>query len=151
MASRSACSPGAGVFQLDLHQFSRDPAVVRAGLEDPLVYQGAAGARTARELLGAIAEIQDHMEDVTVPLLAMHGAADRVTPPEGSKALVSRARSTDKTLKIYPGLSHDLLHEPEKEQVMADLVKWLSDHAPPRAQAAEPPKASPTDTPPAKP
>jgi alpha-beta hydrolase superfamily lysophospholipase len=147
----AALSPGAGVFQLDLHQFSRDPAVVRAGLEDPLVYQGAAPARTARELLGAIGQIQGHMEDVTIPVLAMHGAADSVTPPDGSKALVARARSTDKTLKIYPGLYHDLLHEPEKEQVMADLVKWLSDHAPARTPAAEPPKAPPTDTPPAKP
>jgi alpha-beta hydrolase superfamily lysophospholipase len=126
----AALSPGAGVFDLDLHQFSRDPAVVQAGLADPLVYQGAASARTARELLSAIAQIQDHMEEVTVPLLVMHGAADTVTPPSGSKALVDRARSTDKTLKVYPGMYHDLLHEPEKEQVTADLVKWLVDHAP---------------------
>jgi alpha-beta hydrolase superfamily lysophospholipase len=143
----AALSPGAGVFQLDLHQFSRDPAVVSAGLADPLVYQGAAGARTAKELLGAIAEIQDHMEDVTVPLLVMHGGADTVTPPEGSKALVSRARSTDKTLKIYPALAHDLLHEPEKDQVMADLVKWLTDHAPPLAAPAAPAKAEPSKAP----
>src|SRR5580698_1494203 len=124
-----------------------------SGMAAWIVNQGVAGARTARELIGAIGEIQDHMEDVTVPLLAMHGGADSVTPPEGSKALVTRAHSTDKTLKIYPGLYHDLLHEPEKDQVMADLVKWLSDHAPPLAATpADPPKAPATgDAVPTKP
>jgi alpha-beta hydrolase superfamily lysophospholipase len=129
----AALSPNAGVFNLDLHDFSRDPAVVSAGLADPLVYQPGAPARTGQELLGAIGRIQEHLGEITVPLLAMHGAADKVTPPAGSKALVEQARSTDKTLKLYPGLYHDLLHEPEKEKVTADLVKWLSDHAPPAA------------------
>ena len=36
----------------------------------------------------------------------MHGTADLMTDPEGSKALVQRARSTDKTLKLYDGLYH---------------------------------------------
>jgi acylglycerol lipase len=123
-------APNAGVFQLDLRQFSRDPAVVAACSTDPLVYQPGAPARTARELLGALDRIQSGMEEITVPLLAMHGGEDKVTPPAGSRELVQRARATDKTLKIYPGLYHDLLHEPEKAQVTADLVKWLRDHAP---------------------
>ena len=139
----AALSPNAGVFNLDLHQFSRDPAVVSAGLADPLVYQPGAGARTGLELLRAIDRIQDHMAEITVPLLAMHGAADTITPPAGSKALIERAHSTDKTLKIYPGLYHDLLHEPEKEQVMADLTKWLSDHAPAVPAAAVPAPTAP--------
>jgi len=146
----AALSPNAQVFQLDLHLFSRDPAVVSAGLADPLVYQPAAPARTARELLRALDRIETHMEDLTVPLLAMHGEGDKVTPPDGSKELVRRARSTDKTLKIYPALYHDLLHEPEKDQVTADLVKWLSDHAPQSAPApAAPAPAAPAPAAPA--
>jgi alpha-beta hydrolase superfamily lysophospholipase len=129
----AALSPVAGVFNLDLHQFSRDPAVVAEGLADPLVYQGGAAARTAAELLGAIGQIQERMGEVDVPLLALHGEADTVTPPAGSRALVERAAARDKTLKLYPGLYHDLLHEPEKEQVMADVVKWMGEHAPPVA------------------
>jgi acylglycerol lipase len=140
----AALSPAAGVFNLDLKQFSRDPAVVSEGLADPLVYQGGAPARTAVGLLDAIGRIQAHMEDVTVPLLAMHGEADKITPPAGSKQLVDRAGSKDKALKIYPGLYHDLLHEPERQQVTNDLVKWLGDHAPavkPPAPEAPPPQA----------
>ena len=52
-----------------------------------------------------------------------------MTPPEGSRELHSRARVKDKTLHIYDGLAHDLLHEPEKEQVMTDIVEWLSARA----------------------
>ncbi|APR87897.1 Lysophospholipase [Minicystis rosea] len=125
----AALAPNAGVFNLDLHQFSRDPAVVAEGLADPLVYQGAAPAQMARELLGAFDRLKEHLGEVNVPVLAMHGELDKVTPPAGSRALVERAQSKDKTLKLYPGLVHDLLHEPEKEQVIGDLVKWMNDHA----------------------
>jgi acylglycerol lipase len=131
-------SPHAAVFQLDLNEFSRDPDVVRAGLSDPLIYQDAAPARTAKKLLGAIGTIDDHMEDVRVPLLILHGTLDRVTPPEGSKDLDRRASSEDKTLKLYDGLFHDLLHEPEKDRVIRDITTWISNHAP-----ATPPPAAP--------
>jgi acylglycerol lipase len=123
-------SPKAGVFQLDVHDFSRDPRVVEDGLSDPLVYQDGAPARTAKKLLGAIDDIDAHMEDVTVPLLILHGKADRVTPPSGSQELYERARSTDKKLTLYDGLFHDLLHEPERAKVTADIVAWVALHAP---------------------
>jgi alpha-beta hydrolase superfamily lysophospholipase len=142
----NALAPNAEVFQLDLKLFSRDAAVVAACAADPLVFQPPAPARTAAELLGAIHRIRERMAEMTAPLLVMHGEADKVTPPQGSKDLVDRAASKDKTLKIYPGAFHDLLHEPEKEQVMADLVKWMSDHAP---AAAPPAPAGPPVNPPA--
>jgi acylglycerol lipase len=56
----------------------------------------------------------------------MHGTADEVTEPEGSKRLHASALSTDKTLTLYPGYVHDLLHEPEHARVEADVVAWLS-------------------------
>jgi alpha-beta hydrolase superfamily lysophospholipase len=148
----AALAPAAGVFNLDLKKFSRDPAVVSEGSADPLVYQGSAAARTAVELLGAIGRIQEHMGELSVPVLALHGEADTVTPPSGSKQLIERAQSKDKTLKLYPNLVHDLIHEPEKEQVIGDVVKWMNDHVPGgAAPAAAPPAApsAPAATPPA--
>lgn len=125
----AALLPRAGVFQLDLALFSRDPAVVAAGKADPLVHQKPASAHTAREVLGAIARIEQHRAEVKVPLLALHGTGDRVTPPEGTEALHRDAASADKTLKLYPGLYHDLVHEPEKETVIADIVSWIDARA----------------------
>ena len=124
----AAVAPRAGVFQLDLDDFSRDPATVWEGRVDPLVYQEPAPARTAREVLGAIDRIQEHMEDVTTPVLILHGGADKVTPPDGSRALYRRAHAPDKTLRIYEGLFHDLLHEPERAQVTHDVLEWLDRH-----------------------
>jgi acylglycerol lipase len=126
----ASVAPNAGVFNLDLDKFSRDPNVVKEGKADPLVYQDGAPAKTARELLAAIRVIENNAGAINVPLLALHGAADDVTDPQGSKTLVANAASTDKTLKIYPTLVHDLLHEPEKEMVMTDIEKWMADRSP---------------------
>ncbi len=122
-------APRLAVFSLDLDKFSRDPNVVQACKVDPLVDQGNGPARTAAKLLGALDEIGEHMEEMTVPLLDMHGGADVITWPEGSRELVRRAKSADKTLKIYDSLYHDLLHEPEKAQVMADVAAWMDARA----------------------
>lgn len=122
-----ALLPDFDVFNLDVDErFSRDPAVVEADKHDPLVYQGAATAHMASELVGAIQCIDGTMENVTVPLLILHGKADHVTPPSGSQKLYDRARSTDKTLTLYANMVHDLLHEPEKAAVTRDIVAWMN-------------------------
>jgi acylglycerol lipase len=119
--------PTLALFSLDLDHFSRDAEVVEQCKSDPLVDQGAGPVRTAAQLISAIDFIDAHMEDFTLPLLALHGGADVITPPDGSRELARRARSSDKTLKIYDGLYHDLLHEPERAQVMSDIAAWLDE------------------------
>jgi len=126
----AAIDPDFDAFNLDLDQFSRDPAVVEAAKHDPLVYQGAATVHMATKLVDAIERIDQNMESVEVPLLIMHGKADRVTPPSGSQALYARARTKDKTLQLYGKMFHDLLHEPEKATVTSDIVTWLNARAP---------------------
>jgi alpha-beta hydrolase superfamily lysophospholipase len=126
----AAALPSAPIFQLDVDDFSRDPAVVQAAKDDRFVYQDAAPARTAKELLSAMAEIDRRMKEMTVPLLLLHGKADKVTPPQGTIDLNERASSRDKTLILYDGLYHDLLHEPEHAKVEADITRWLVERAP---------------------
>lgn len=121
--------PRLGVLELDDSQFSRDPAVVASMKADPLVYDGKGPARTAKELLKALVRIQEQWGGLRAPVLILHGAADTITNPEGSKELNLYARSTDKTLKLYDGLYHDLLHEPEKDQVVNDMLQWLDARA----------------------
>lgn len=122
-------APHSEKFQLEIDKFSRDPAVVAACKADPLVFQDPAPVHTARQLLNALDHIDDHMEDLELPFFVMHGTADEITEPDGSKELARRAKSADKTLKIYPGLVHDLLHEPEKRVVREDVEAWLEAHA----------------------
>ena len=121
----SMLAPTAGIFRLEDRDFSRDPAVVSAMAADPLIYHRPAPARTAGELLRAMDRIRARQAEIVCPLLALHGAADRLTAPEGSREIVRAARSTDKEVRIYPGLYHDLLHEPERASIRSEIVAWI--------------------------
>jgi len=114
--------------KLDCTAISRDPEVVRRYDTDPLVYRGGTPARTGAELVRAIRIIQARMEEIALPLLIIHGTADRLAKPEGSKQLYERVSTSDKNLKIYEGLYHETMNEPEKEQVLSDIAQWLDAH-----------------------
>jgi acylglycerol lipase len=121
-------APSLAVFDLPNENFSQDATVVKDMGADPLVYQGNGPAQTASELLSTIALIQEGMDALALPFLALHGTVDKLTNPNGSRHIHERAKSADKTLKIYEGSWHDLLHEPARERVLADILAWLDAH-----------------------
>jgi len=125
----SALAPHARILQLDVRRASRDRATVEDSLRDTLVNQSPAPARTAKELLDAMERIEALAPELTVPLLVMHGSADVVSDPEGSRRLVARTGSIDKQLYVYDGLAHDLVHEPERVRIARDVGEWLKDRA----------------------
>jgi hypothetical protein len=121
-------APSLGVLKLDPSAFSTNPAIAPALVKDELVEQGAGPARTAAGLAKGAADIWRLIDNLTIPVIALHGTIDKLTAPSGSRALIERAPSTDKTLKIYEGFSHDLVHEPKGEQVENDILAWLDAH-----------------------
>ena len=68
------------------------------------------------------------MDALTLPFLLFHGTDDQITDPAGSSELYRRACCTDKTLALYPGLYHETLNEPEKDQVLEEIIEWLEEH-----------------------
>ena len=56
----------------------------------------------------------------------VHGSDDRLVPVAGSRRLVDCVGSTDVELKVYPGLYHEVFNEPERAQVLGDVVAWIS-------------------------
>lgn len=118
--------PRAHIYHVANSDFSRDPKVVEDMDLDPLIDQRRLPARLAVEFLGAMRQIQARTRELTLPFLVMHGTGDRLTNPQGSRDLYQNASSSDKTLKLYNGLYHDLLHEPERARVSADLLDWLA-------------------------
>ncbi|MCX5758614.1 MAG: lysophospholipase, partial [Candidatus Hydrogenedentes bacterium] len=96
-----ALLPRLPVLPLDTAAISRDPEAVQAYVADPLVYHGRIVARTGAEMTRAANRIQACMEDVTLPLLLLHGTADRLCDVNGSRQMHDRARSSDKTLKLF--------------------------------------------------
>jgi alpha-beta hydrolase superfamily lysophospholipase len=97
----SAILPKMGVTVIDASTISRDPAVIDAYVNDPLVFRGKIPARTGYQLVKMWRTLPEQMHRIELPILIMHGSADRLSPLEGSKLLYERISSKDKTLKIY--------------------------------------------------
>ena len=117
--------PSLRLRKLDAAAVSRDPAVVAAYDADPLVERGKINAGTAAAMIRAMRTIDKHEPDIRLPLLVMHGTEDLLASPAGSQALHERASSTDKTLRLYAGLYHEILNEPEQQEVLGDVLAWL--------------------------
>lgn len=113
--------------------------IIETGFKDPLkreemranpyTYQGKPRLKTGLELLNASLDMEERMEEVTMPFLVLHGEADAVTDPSVSRALYESARSLDKNLIMYPGMWHGLLFgEPDNniDHVIRDITSWLS-------------------------
>lgn len=124
----SAVAPATGVAKVDSSKVSRDPAVVTAYDEDPLVLHGKLPARTITELAAAIERFPHRLPQLTLPLLVMVGAADELVPPDAARMVAELAGSTDKRLIEYEGLHHEIFNEPEQDKVLDDLVAWLGMH-----------------------
>jgi len=120
--------PKLGIMALDASAASQDQAVVDAAQNDPLVYHGRIRVRLGAEMLKATQELPRQMSWISLPILIMHGSADRLADPAGSQMLYERVSSKDKTLKFYEGFYHEIFNEPEHVQVFADMEAWLATH-----------------------
>ncbi len=119
--------PGLPVTELELEAISRDPAVVEAYMNDPLVYHGRVPAGVGRALLQVGETMPQRAPALTAPLLVVHGSDDRLIPTDGSHRLVECVGSSDVELKVYPGLYHEVFNEPERDQVLDDVVGWITE------------------------
>jgi acylglycerol lipase len=121
----SHLAPHAHVLRLKNEDFSRDPQVVQAMNDDPLIAHEVQPTKTVAELVRADERLEQEFPLITLPVLILHGTADKVTRPSGSQLFFDTAGSTDKTLKLYEGHVHDLLNDLDKEVVMADITAWI--------------------------
>ncbi|MDT5140136.1 MAG: hypothetical protein QOD58_4398 [Mycobacterium sp.] len=119
-------APGLPVQALDFNAISRDPEVVNAYNNDPLVYHGKVPAGIGRALLHVGETMQQRAPALTAPLLVVHGTGDRLIPLEGSRRLVKCVGSGDVALKEYPDLYHEVFNEPEQAKVLDDVVAWIN-------------------------
>jgi len=126
----SYIAPHAHVLKLNNEDFSRDPKVVEAMNNDPLIAGESQSAETIAEMVRADERLKQEFPLITLPVLILHGTLDKATKPSGSQRFYDMAGSTDKTLKFYEGHFHDLLNDIDKEVVLADIQQWLNAHIP---------------------
>lgn len=115
---------------------SRDPDEVRAAIRDPLCHARVT-ARWATEILGAIDRVKARAAEIETPLLVLHGGADRLNSPEGSRWLHDHVSSRGKSLIIYEGAYHEVHNDLCRARFAADATAWLL------AQVDAPPPGGP--------
>lgn len=112
---------------LDVNAISRDPAEVRAYMEDPLV-SSKVSARWSTEFMNTIAWTREHAAEFKPALLILHGEADTLVPPEGSRIFFEKVQQPDKKRIVYPGGYHENHNDVHREQITVDLERWLEAH-----------------------
>jgi lysophospholipase len=108
---------------------SRDPKVIEQLENDPLYYKGKIRARTGAIMLEGMEEASRRMAELRLPLLVLHGEKDEIVELDCSRAVIERASSNDKTLKLYPEAMHHLVLEPEGEEILRLIAAWILERA----------------------
>lgn len=121
----SHIAPRLPVLTLKNVDFSRDPKAVEAMNNDPLIANESQPALTIAALARADERLMGSFQQITIPVLILHGTGDKVTLAAGSQFFFDHTGSQDKTLKFYEGAYHDMLADLGKEEVMGDIVGWI--------------------------
>ncbi len=111
--------------RLGAHAVSRNPQVIQSLREDPLVFRGRFPVRTAVEILDLPRKLEPAARRFHLPYLFLQGGADKLSAASGARDFHEQSPSPDKTLRIYPGLYHEVISEPERDVVIADVLQWL--------------------------
>lgn len=121
----SVVAPNTGVLTLPPGAVSRDPSVVRRYESDPLVHHRAVPARTLVELLAAMQGFPAGARELRLPTLILHGTADKLVPLAATRPVYHAIAASQRTLKVYDGLYHEVFNEPERDSVTRDMFAWL--------------------------
>jgi alpha-beta hydrolase superfamily lysophospholipase len=121
----SVVAPDTGALALPAEAVSRDPEVVARYIADPLVHHKSIPARTLVELLGAMPGFAARAPELQLPTLVLHGTADQLVPLTATQRVYDAFGTSECVVKLYDGLYHEVFNEPERDQVTADLFRWL--------------------------
>jgi len=110
---------------LNTDAVSRDPEVVRAYIDDPLVSEKVS-ARWYVEFTKAIEDIQGRAAEMKVPTLLMVSGDDRLVDPQAAPQWAKGAPKNFLKLVVWDELFHEMFNEPEKKKVYACVLEWLN-------------------------
>ena len=103
---------------------SRDPAVVRAYVDDPLVHDRVS-ARLVRFIVDGGERVRALAPFWKTPTLLLWAGADRCVAPSGSAAFAAAAPAEVVQHQCFPELAHEIFNEPERGAVIARLLTFL--------------------------
>ena len=110
--------------RLDPYLLSRDKTVVQNYIADSLIFR-IITPRLFTEIQHAQNRLFEKARLFTMPCLMLSGKADKITQPESLLKFHGLIASKNKAIKLYECLYHEILNEPEKDSILADLKQWL--------------------------
>lgn len=109
---------------LDLNNLSRDAKVAQQYKADPLVHPRVS-ARLGLDVLTIGKWIIEHAAEISIPLLLVQGSGDHIVSPQATAALAEAVPAGVVTYKVWEGFYHETHNEPEKEQALDCITRWL--------------------------
>jgi acylglycerol lipase len=116
------------------YMFRHDKGMRDALLEDPYVAHNWLPARYITAIADANKFLEQRFEVVNVPMLLLHGDKDELIPVDSSRELARRTLGRDKTLKVFKGMGHAIMLQPERYEGMMIIRDWLDNRTAPRGQ-----------------
>lgn len=107
---------------------THNPVFQKKYLEDKLVNRGWTAVSTAKYAILTGKMIQENAANIRLPIMFNYGELDRVVPPSGSKIMYEAVSSTDKLIKSWSNMSHEVMNEIGYEEVLAAIVEWFDKH-----------------------
>jgi acylglycerol lipase len=119
----SNVAPRMEIASFKVELMNRDEAERQKYLDDPLVYHGNISSATAATMLKAISA-QD-LSAVTCPTFVIAAECEGLVDRDAASSAFESVSSVTKLLKTLRGAWHDVVHDPEKETVFADIGDWI--------------------------
>ncbi len=108
---------------LNAGELCRNKKVSDAYRNDPLVH-GKISLNTYKVIAGSGEWAILHASELKLPLLLMHGTADRITSMEASRQFAANLNNKFE-FKTWESGFHELHNEPEQDQVIAYMLNWI--------------------------
>lgn len=107
--------------KIDPELLSTDKAIVQDYVNDPLVNNLGANWKFLGELMRAMNSIPDSVTKLDLPVTIFHDKEDKLANVEGSRLLIDKCASKEKTLTFINGRGHELL-QGENSKVILDSI-----------------------------
>ncbi|MFT3796028.1 lysophospholipase [Flavobacterium sp.] len=107
--------------------FSRDRQLIEQMNTDPLLANEKQPTRTIQQLDAAAQQLKSLIPKIKIPVLIIHGTADKVTNHSGSEYFVASLCAKDRQLKLYEGHYHDLINDKYNGFIMKDIIRWIDE------------------------
>jgi alpha-beta hydrolase superfamily lysophospholipase len=108
---------------LEPKDLSHDETVVKAYINDPLIHDKITFG-FGKVMTSVTTWVLAHAGEFPLPLLLMHGKADRIAFPSSSAEVAEKLKGKC-TLVLWNDAYHEVHNEPEKDEFFKTMTLWM--------------------------